>query len=184
MALIVGALVLAAGRGSRFGGAKLAADLGGAPVIARTLAAVRAAGLPALVVTGAHADAVRAAIGDAPCVHAADHGLGLSASLRAGLSAAPASWDAALVCLGDMPWVRPETMAAVAAALSQADAVFPTHDGRRGNPVGFQRRIWLRLLEISGDRGAGAMLDALGAAAVPVDDPGVLRDVDRPSDLS
>jgi molybdenum cofactor cytidylyltransferase len=183
MALTVGALVLAAGRGSRFGGAKLAADLGGEAVIARTLAAVRATGLPAMVVTGGHAEAVRAAVGDAATVHAPEFETGLSASLRAGLGAAPAEWDAVLVCLGDMPWVRPETLGSLAAALGSADAAYPVHGGRRGNPAGFRRSLWPRLMALEGDRGAGGLLKRVGAAAVVVDDPGVLRDVDVPGDL-
>jgi molybdenum cofactor cytidylyltransferase len=181
---MVGALVLAAGLGSRMGASKLTLLLEGQPIIARTLHAVGAAGLPALVVTGAHERAVRAAIGDTPAVFAADHAHGLSASLRAGLAAAPAGWAAALVVLGDMPFVQPETLSALAAALRQgAAAVVPVHGGERGNPAGFARAHWPALMALRSDGGARAILDSLGTVDVPVDDPGVLRDLDRPEDL-
>ncbi|MFN3371792.1 MAG: NTP transferase domain-containing protein, partial [Sphingomonadaceae bacterium] len=65
-----------------------------------------------------------------------------------------------------------------------APAVVPVHAGRRGNPAGFARALWPRLMALEGDRGAGAILDSLGVEAVAVDDPGVHLDVDRPADLS
>lgn len=181
----IGALVLAAGSGSRMGASKLTLPLSGRPVIAHVLAAAEAAGLPVLVVTGAHAAAVRAAIGGAPAVFAAGHAEGLSASLRAGLAAAPEAWAGALVLLGDMPLVRPETLRALAGALAGgAPAVVPVHDGQRGNPAGVARAQWPALLALSGDRGARALLDSLGAVEIAVADPGVLKDLDRPEDLA
>ena len=61
--MTVGAVVLAAGESRRMGAAKLALPVDGIPMLARTLAAVREAGLPALLVTGGHAEAVRAVAG-------------------------------------------------------------------------------------------------------------------------
>lgn len=180
----VGALVLAAGAGRRMGAPKLTLPLWGQPVIAHTLAGVAAAGLPALVVTGAHVDAVRPAIGATPHVHADDHATGLAASLRAGIAAVPRHWGAVLVVLGDMPLTRPDTLRALAAALrGGAGAVVPVHAGRRGNPAGFARRHFPLLAGLAGDRGARALIDTLGAVEVEVDDPGVLCDLDTPADL-
>jgi molybdenum cofactor cytidylyltransferase len=183
----VGALLLAAGASRRMGAAKLALPIDGVPMIARTHRALVAAGLPVLLVTGAHAAAVTAALPDVPCVYAADHGEGLSASLKAGLRAAPADWGAVLVVLGDMPLVRPETLAGLAGLLAGgAAAVQPVHAGRPGNPAGFSRRLWPRLRLLEGDTGAGAFLRTLGPALVrlEVDDPGIHRDFDTPEDLA
>jgi len=180
----VGVLVLAAGLSRRMGAAKLALPLGGRPLIVATLAAVEAAGLPALLVTGAHAEAVRAAAPGIPAVHADDHALGLAESLKAGLCAAPAAWGAVLVVLGDMPFVQPGTLQALAAELEAgAGAVVPVEGGRRGNPAGFARACWPALMSLSGDQGARPLLDRLGVVDVPVDDPGVHRDIDVPGDL-
>lgn len=180
----VGALVLAAGLGRRMGASKLTLMLDGRPVIAHTLGAVAAAGLPSLLVTGGHEGAVRAAIGSTPSVFAPDHARGLSASLRAGLAAAPEDWRAALVVLGDMPFVCATTLRALAAALRNgAGAVVPVHQGRRGNPVGFGRVHWPALMALDGDRGARALLDSLSVVDVTVHDAGVLRDLDRPEDF-
>jgi molybdenum cofactor cytidylyltransferase len=182
--VIVGAIVLAAGLSRRMGQAKLAMAVGGVPMLARTLDAVRAAGLPLLVVTGGHEAAVRAVAGDVPVVRAEGFAQGLAESLKAGLRAVPADWDAVLVVLGDMPFVRAETLRALAEVLGRgAAAVVPVYAGERGNPAGFGRAAWLVLMTLDGDRGARGVLDALGVVDVAVNDPGVLRDLDRPEDL-
>lgn len=181
---VTGALVLAAGASRRMGRQKLAMDVGGKPMVAHAVDCARAAGLPLLLVTGSDAGLVRDAAGDAPQVHAARHALGMAESLKAGVRAAPAGWDALLVLLGDMPGVRPDTLSALAAALARgADAVAPVHAGQRGNPAGFARRLWPELLRLEGDRGARGLLAALPVTQVAVDDPGVLLDYDKPADF-
>jgi molybdenum cofactor cytidylyltransferase len=153
-------------------------------MLVRTHATLAEAGLPVLLVTGAHAETVRALLPAVPTVHAPTFKQGLSESLKAGLAAAPADWIAALVMLGDMPFVLPETLRQLTAALkSGAGAVVPVQGGRRGNPVGIARRHWPALQPLLGDRGARALLDSLGVTEVPVDDPGIHRDLDTPADL-
>ncbi len=180
----VGVLVLAAGQAARMGASKLTLPLHGRPVLAHVLEAAAAAGLPALVVTGAHAAEVRRAAGAVPAVHAPGHAEGLSASLRAGLAAVPEAWSAVLVALGDMPAVRAGTYRALAEALAAgAPAVVPVHGRRRGNPAGFSRACFPALMALRGDCGARGLLDRLGVRELPVDDPGILLDLDRPEDF-
>lgn len=183
--MIVGALLLAAGRSERFGAPKQLALIDGVPMVARVAATLAEAGLPALLVTGAGADSVAAAVPGMPAVFAEGHAAGLAESLKAGLAAAPAGWGAALVMLADMPFVRADTLLTLAAELAAgAPAVVPVHAGRRGNPAGLRRALWPRLMALRGDRGAGAILDSLGVVEVGVEDPGIHRDVDVPADLS
>lgn len=182
--MITGAIVLAAGLSRRMGAAKLALPVGGVPMLARTLAAVQGAGLPLLLVTGGHEEAVRGVAGEVPQVRADGFELGLAESLKAGLRAAPADWDAVLVVLGDMPFVQPATLQSLAQALADgARAVVPVQGGLRGNPAGFARETWPRLMALHGDKGARGLLEILGALEVPVDDDGIHRDFDQPSDL-
>lgn len=182
--MIVGAIVLAAGLSRRMGAAKLVLPVNGAPMLARTLGAVGATGLPVLLVTGGHEAAVQAVAGAVPQVRAERFALGLAESLKTGLSAAPDDWGAALVVLGDMPFVAPKTLSTLARALAAgAPAVVPVEGGRPGNPAGFARRTWPALMALEGDKGARGLLGRLGAVEVPVDDPGIHRDVDRPEDL-
>ncbi len=182
--MTVGAIVLAAGLSRRMGAAKLTLPVDGMPMLARTLEAASRAGLPLLLVTGAHAQAVRAVAPDVPTIHADAHEQGLAESLKAGLAAAPAGWDAALVILGDMPFVQPETLRQLVEALANgAPAVVPVQAGRRGNPAGFARTVWPHLMTLSGDQGARPLLDSLHVVEIPADDPGIHRDIDVPEDL-
>jgi len=109
---------------------------------------------------------------------------GMGASLAWGIAQGPA--DGYLIALGDMPWIRPETIAAVAEALREgAPLVRPFHEGRPGHPVGFGAGFRSELMACGGDRGARHLLDDHidRMEALDVSDPGVLADVDRPGDL-
>lgn len=188
---MIAGVLLAAGQGSRFGGAKLLAPLPGAPagvsVGARSCALLAAAVSPVLAVVrpgDLRLAAVFAAAG-AGVVEFPGADAGMGASLAFGVAATRAA-DGWVVALADMPWVSPATIRAVAAALAGgAQVAAPFHDGRRGHPVGFGRAQLAALLALDGDRGGRAIVDAAGAelTRIDVDDPGILRDVDVAADL-
>ncbi len=187
----VGVIVLAAGRSTRMGAAnKLVADLDGRPVVAHVVDAIAAAGLPPpVIIVGHMAAAVRAAIGERPATYvtAPDFAEGMSRSLRAGLAAAPAGWSAAIIALGDMPSIDSATYAALAAAaIDRVPVVIPTWHGKRGNPLVWSRTHWPELATLNGDGGGKVLLAALSDRLVelPVDDPGILADVDTPEALA
>ena len=188
--MIVGAVVLAAGRSTRMPGpSKLVADLNGRAVVAHVVAAVAAAGLPrAVVVVGDRADAVRAALaGDGvEFVDAPDYADGLSASLRAGIAAVPDDWSAVLVLLGDMPRVHAATLVALAKVATATTIAVPVHAGQRGNPVLWGAAYFAELRELAGDVGGKVLLarHADHIVEVAVDDEGVLIDVDTPAALA
>lgn len=191
----VAAVLLAAGSGTRFGGAKLLAPLpaaahgvpAGTPIgvaacrhlataVAHVIAVVRP-GDDALAALLAQAGA-RIAV----CARAAD---GMGESLACGVAAARDA-DGWLVALADMPWVAPATIVRVAQCLAGgASIVVPRHAGARGHPVGFAAAHRDALLALHGDEGARRIVRAHAAVAVDVDvdDPGVVRDVDRREDL-
>lgn len=92
--------------------------------------------------------------------------------------------DAWLVALGDMPYVAPDTLQALATALGQgAGIVSPVLAGRRGNPVGFGRVHLDALLALRGEQGARGLLQAFPVTEVQVTDAGIFRDIDTPADL-
>ena len=160
-------LVLASGRGERFTasggpGHKLQALLGGQTVLQRTLAAVRASGLP---------------------WHLEQQGLpGMGDSIAAAASAPPgaAGW---LVLPADLPLVRSETLVKVARALASNAVVVPVYQGQRGHPVGFGACCGSDLRNLKGHRGGAQVIFAWGAMELIVDDPGVCFDIDTVSDL-
>ncbi len=190
----VGALVLAggAGRRARPWDKLLTCDRSGRTMIARTLGAAGASGAdPVLLVLGHDAARIRGACPGTASLYAADHAEGLAASLRCGVARAERDgWDAALVCLGDMPLVLPATLGRLIAAWGEArprpDAVLPVANGRRGNPVLWDRRMFRPLLGLRGDVGARGVLDRPRTAvlAVETDDEGVLEDFDTPARLA
>ncbi|MDO9487453.1 MAG: NTP transferase domain-containing protein [Sphingomonadaceae bacterium] len=185
----VGAILMAAGRSSRMGGAnKLLADLGGRPVVAHAMDTIRRTGLPAIAVTGNMAAEVRAAVDDgAHFVEAPDFAEGMSRSLRAGIAAVPADWRAAIVCLGDMPHVPPVVLTALAAAAREPhDIVVPTWRGKRGNPVLWPRVHFARLAALEGDVGGKALLAEFAEQVieVEVDTDAILADIDTPDALA
>lgn len=183
--LSVVALVLAAGRSSRSAPHHklLTTDATGTPMIARTLHAVCTSAVGrVIVVLGHRAEDLRAAIdAHAPYARpltmtvAADHAAGLSASLRAGLqSIASTSPEGVLICLGDMPTLRPELIDGLIARHRQGNppVTVPLHDGRQGHPVLWDQAMLPQLMALEGDRGGGTLIRALGAhvAIVPADE--------------
>jgi molybdenum cofactor cytidylyltransferase len=90
-----------------------------------------------------------------------------------------------VVALGDMPYVRPATIAALMEAIRHgADIAVPTLQGRRGNPVAFSPFHLPRLLELRGDQGARSLLKSFPVTEVAVEDEGILRDIDAAADLA
>ncbi|TXM88582.1 NTP transferase domain-containing protein, partial [Methylobacterium sp. WL122] len=144
-----------------------------------------------VVVLGAHAAAVRAALNglDVAFVENAAFADGLSTSLRAGLAALPPGTDAAVILLGDMPRVTPgqidRLVAAYRAARPAPAAIAPVVEGRRGNPVLLDRRVLADALAgLSGDHGAGPLLKGrIDVLEVP-GEPGTALDVDTPDMLA
>jgi len=184
-------VLLAAGTSSRFGRAnKLLEPVDGEPLVrhaARTL--VRSATDGVTVVVGHEASRVRDAVEDLPVsVRENDaYEAGQSSSVRVGvLAAADAGADAVLIALGDMPDVSTETVDALIESYERGagTAVAPAHGGQRGNPVLFDSRYFDSLVDVSGDVGGREiLLSGDDSVLLDVEDPGTLRDVDRPEDL-
>lgn len=192
----VGAVVLAAGAGTRFGGSKLRASLEGRPVLAHVLEAVRVV-TPGctVVVLGDDTHRLEHAIDwrDEVRVRNPNPGEGLSSSLRIGLAECQRRLPdlvGVLVVLGDQPRTSPAVMRALAeavpTALTQgAWAVVPAYAaGGGGNPVLVLPDGLARVPELRGDRGLGALLAADRRRSFRVPVPGTNPDIDTPADLA
>ena len=188
----IAAVVLAAGRSTRMGGAnKLLAEIGGKPLVriaAEQALASRAR--PVIVVTGHQRGEVEAALKglDVQRVHNAKFVDGLSTSVKIGLAEVPAEVDGAIVCLGDMPQVKAPLIDRLIAAFDPehgALVVVPVIDGQRGNPVVWARRFFRELAALEGDVGARNLIGRYpeAVAEVPLTDTGALVDVDTPEAL-
>jgi molybdenum cofactor cytidylyltransferase len=172
-------LVLAAGEGRRFGGAKQLALLDGRPLIEHALAAL--AGLERVVVVlGARAGEIRAAAdpGRAEVVVCPDWAEGLSASLRCGLDALRGASEVVVV-LADQPFITPAVVARVRAA--PGPAARAVYDGAPGHPVVIRRPMLDRAGELRGDAGFRDLLT--GVSEVECSDLADPRDIDTRADL-
>lgn len=196
--LSLAALVLAAGAGSRFGGAaggKLLAEIDGQPMLQRILDEVRAFGpVVTVVVLGERAEDIASAIGWQHEVRVRNHepGRGLSSSLQVGidaLRALPDAFDGAFIVLGDQPRLSAATMRALAAAAAGARAadrivVAPRYETSSArNPILLLRPAWTWVDELEGDRGLGPLIAARPDQVLEVAVEGEMPDVDTRADL-
>ena len=152
--VVVGAVLLAAGAGSRLGGRpKSLLELGGVPLIRRQLIALSGAGVDELVVVlGHHADAIEAAVREFPVtlVRNPSPDDGQASSVRIGLQALAGKLDAVIVALADQPLINAQDISALIGAFkkkpAEASMVVPRVGGEPGNPVMFDialRDEWL-----------------------------------------
>jgi molybdenum cofactor cytidylyltransferase len=186
----VSAVILAAGTSSRMGQAKQLLALGESTVLVQTLSHVQAADLHEIIlVLGASAEAIRRQLPSAQqlkIVVNQAYQQGIASSLRAGLSAVDPQSDAALIVLGDQPFIRPLTLDRIVEEYrrSQAQIVIPLHQGQRGNPVLLDRSVFAEVMALQGDVGSRAIfakhLDQ--TVNVEVEDKAILLDLDDPAD--
>lgn len=189
-----GALLLAAGRGIRFGADKRRARLtAGQPMLRTTLARYQQAFGRVHVVLRVGDDDLAAEIAtdlrpEADAVLLSPNAAeGMGHSLADGI--ASIDWAYAFVGLADMPFVTVTTLRSLIATMRGAIAaghrpiVQPEFAGERGHPVGFSRAWFAELAALRGDRGARAVLQQHADAVIVVQslDAGVVADVDTPA---
>lgn len=190
----IAAIIVAAGRASRFdGGNKLLADLEGLPLIRHAAGAVAQSRVTsAVLVVPQDSAAIVAAAGDGPWTIAinADAMDGLSSSIRTGISALDQSIDGALLILADMPFVTAPLIDRLCETFAKHDGVrivFPvTRDGRQSNPVLWPRALFPALSQLSGDKGGKALLNDHVDLHAPIelDDDAAACDIDTADDLA
>ncbi len=153
------AVILAAGLSRRLGQPKLLLPFGEGSIIRCTTEQVIAAGAweEVIVVLGHEAAAVRQALGGLPVrtIFNPQFSIGMSASLIAGLKAAPPQAEGAMIFLGDQPSVSTEVIRSMRSLSKKSNRpiVVPVYDGVRGNPVFFSRTLFSELMAVEGDKG-------------------------------
>lgn len=181
-------IFLAAGTSTRFGSDKLLYPLGDGRAVAVTaLANLRAAIPQVIAVVRPGVPVLESGLSEAGakvllCANA-DQGMGVSLATAVSASGSAAGW---VIALADMPYIRPETIAIIAAALAAGAAIVaPAFRGERGHPVGFSAQFRGELEALRGDEGARSLLKQYAhlVQLIEVNDPGVCRDIDTPADL-
>lgn len=188
---MISGILLAAGYGRRFDPSgqhdKLLAPLhDGRPVLWHSARAVCAALPGSLAVVRPGQDERTHWLREAGCevletAHAKrGQGAALAAAVRERCTAS--GW---VITLADMPWLAPDVIARVVAALDAPAAIAaPFYQGQRGHPVGFGAAWWPQLSVLDADTGARGVLEAGTLTRIDASDAGVLRDIDTPADLA
>ena len=160
------------------------------PLLQHVLDNVRASGVKEIVlVLGFAAEAIRREIDEqnVRVVINQRYRDGMGTSLKAGLSVVDPQAESAIIVLADQPFVRPATLDQLIAQhqRSRAQIVIPTYRGFRGNPVLLDRSVFPALMALKGDMGCRAIFGDHqgGIVKVPVDDVGILLDIDQQGDF-
>lgn len=184
------AIILAAGTSTRMGTVKQLLQFDGWPLLQHVLDNVRASqAKETVLVLGFAAEAIEREIEahNVRVVVNQNYQQGMGTSLRAGLSAVDPQAAAALIVLADQPFVRAATLDQLIAEhyRSKAQIVIPTYRGFRGNPVLLDRSVFPEVMALDADMGCRAIFGdhPQGIVKVPVDDAGILLDIDRRSDF-
>lgn len=187
--LVKRAVILAAGRGSRLQrlDPKPLLPLGSQPLLQRTLAAYLESSLDEIVVVlGYQAELVRSRLElDDPRLRWLEHSgweQGLGSSIAFALNHLSAC-DEVLLGLGDMPWISTAVIERLLQSPPEWELVAPSYQGRRGHPVLCRPSTFSDLRRLEGDRGAASLFQLHNSRLVEVEEPGILRDVDRPQDV-
>ena len=166
------AVVPASGKSSRFGSDKRQALIDGVPMLQRVVTLLNDAGASRVIVVDNNPDPDR----------------GMFSSIQMGLAeAATADAPVILVQPADMPFVRADTIRAVIAECARTGrAVCPSYNAKRGHPLAFPMDLARQLLAVDPSTPLNEAFAAIGLVRheLAVDDPGVLRDVDVPSDIN
>ena len=187
---MISGILLAAGESRRMGSPKALLAYQGQTFLERICTAFFDAGVEELVVVlGAWEDRLRPALPRHPALRTVvnpHYAQGQLSSLVCGLGALSGDSAAAVVNLVDHPLVRPETIAALMASFrtDPLPIIIATHQGKRGHPVLFSRQVYAELLAAPLDKGAKTVVrkDPARVRHVPLDDPGIVADIDTPQD--
>jgi molybdenum cofactor cytidylyltransferase len=181
----IGALLLAAGFSSRFGGVKQLATLdSGARVFEQTYARLQVA-VPEIVVLtrpelSSELDAKARRV---EVFTEAERGMG--ATLAYGMQFI-GCWDACMICLSDMPFIATDTYRTLAEQATSDLILLPECDGKTGNPVVFGSAFFSALGNLSGDAGGKVLIRQHPDKVITLklQDQAILMDIDTPQDLA
>ena len=161
---MISAIVLAAGESKRMGLTKLLLPIRGKSLLQLVIDNARQSKAgEVIVVLGAEAAKLRREIkqSQVKITENPSYKEGMSTSLRAGLKAVSPEAKAVLILLGDQPLVSASIIDALIAKYEESGSsmVAPAYDGKRGNPVLFDRSLIPELMGVTGDKGGREVIE-------------------------
>jgi len=187
---MISAILLAAGESRRMGSPKALLHYQGQTFIERICTAFLTAGVDELIVVlGARAEEIGRALPAHPALRSvvnSRYSQGQLSSLMVGIGALSPESEAAIVNLVDHPLVSSATITAVLDSFRAAPLpiVIASYQGKRGHPVLFSSQVYGEILAAPLDQGAKVVVrkDPARVREIPLDDPGILADIDTPED--
>jgi molybdenum cofactor cytidylyltransferase len=180
---LITAVVLAAGKSQRMGRPKALLPYCGTTFLGHILETIGRSCIDhQLVVLGHDRERIAATIEGVDWVYNPSYEQGMTTSLQAGIRALPEAARGAMLFLVDHPVFRVATVEGLVSGISAGAIVLPVCEGRRGHPVLFARAVFEEILNLGNHQGANIVVrrDPARVVEVPVDDPGVLLDIDTP----
>ena len=183
------AIVLAAGQASRFGSPKQLYEWHGQPLLRHVVEKTLVAPVQQIIVVlGAYFEETARVLHGLPVtlVHNASWEQGQSASIQAGLRACAPGTQVAMFVLGDQPDLPIDIFQRLIETHRHtlAPIVAPRHEGRRGNPVLFDRQCFPELMRLQGDTGGRDLFKRhLEQISWVEAGPEILYDIDRPENI-
>lgn len=183
----ISAIILAAGTSSRMGDDnKLFLDLAGKTIIQHVIENVSQTLVDEIIFVGSELSMSGLKQFEKPNVRLVEnpnYETGMTSSIQVGVRTA-ISTRGIMICLGDMPLIRPETYKLIYKAFDGKSMIVPAYKGKRGNPVIFPVSLREAILNHKEPEGCKGIVKANTdlVKEVEVDDSGILRDVDTPEE--
>ncbi len=188
---MIWAVVLAAGESRRMGTQKLLLPFGETTVVGAVVGTALASRVDRiLAVLGADRDAIGQKLEPLGIDLAVNEEFakGMLSSVQAGLRALPAGAEAAIVMLGDQPFLPARVVDEVIEGFRRSGKgiVVPTFQGRRGHPVLISLKYRDEVLALDPADGLRRLLRAHpeDVFEAEVEDANILRDMDVPEDYA
>jgi molybdenum cofactor cytidylyltransferase len=188
---VIWAVILAAGESRRMGTQKLLLPFGDATVIESVVLTALASRVDRiLAVLGADRDAVRQKLEPLGIDFVINENFvkGMLSSVQAGFAALPPDAEAAVVMLGDQPFLPARVVDAVVEAFRRSGKglVVPAFQGRRGHPVLIGLKYRDEVLALDPADGLRRLMQAHpeDIFKAEVEDANILRDMDVPEDYT
>jgi molybdenum cofactor cytidylyltransferase len=180
------AIILAAGASRRMGAPKALLTYDNETFLDRLIRIFTAVCEETIVVLGIHAETIKSSLSRrAHFIVNAEPELGQLSSLQCGLTAMAPDVETVFFTLVDCPTIQPETPASLIAQYQPGTPfVVPRFEGQHGHPVLFEASLAVEFLSLPRDASARDVVHRHAASTqyVDVNDPGILRDIDKPSD--
>jgi len=191
--MIVGAVVLAAGKSERMGQNKLLLPLNGKALIEGVLNALSAAGIGEQVIVLGYkpeqvVEALKPRLNTLKIMVNEDYEQGMISSFQVGLQMM-SYVDAAFLVLGDEPIFDPNLLNKMIQQMenSQGKAliVSPIHKGKKGHPLLFHRRLFTEILSLKSPQTIREIVHRHADRLLTIEAPQwTIMDIDTPEDYA